>query len=95
MLGARGLTSVLVEGGARVATDALAAGVVDRVAWFVAPRLLGADAVAAVGPLALRSVADAPALRIDRVERLGDDVLCLGTPVRGGRGHVASPRFAR
>jgi diaminohydroxyphosphoribosylaminopyrimidine deaminase/5-amino-6-(5-phosphoribosylamino)uracil reductase len=81
-LGARGLTSLLVEGGARVATDALQAGVVDRVAWFVAPKLLGADAVAAIGPLGLARVAGAPSLRIDRVEQLGPDVLWLGT-VRG------------
>lgn len=94
-LGARGLTSVLVEGGAQVATAALAAGVVDRVAWFVAPKLLGADAVAAIGPLGLRRVAGAPLLRVERVERLGDDVLCLGRPIRRGPRHVASPRTAR
>lgn len=94
-LGARGLTSVLVEGGAQVATDALAAGVVDRVAWFVAPKLLGADALAAVGPLGLRRLVDAPSLRLERVERVGGDVLCFGVPVRRARGRVASLRTAR
>jgi diaminohydroxyphosphoribosylaminopyrimidine deaminase/5-amino-6-(5-phosphoribosylamino)uracil reductase len=39
----QGLISVLAEGGASVAGSLLNAGLVDRVAFFVAPRLYGAD----------------------------------------------------
>src|SRR5207248_10358594 len=59
LLGARGLTSLLVEGGGTVAAEALRAGVVDRLVLFVAPAILGGDAVAAVGPLGLRQARDA------------------------------------
>lgn len=41
-LGARGVQSVLVEGGARVATAFLEAGLVDRIALFVGARPVGA-----------------------------------------------------
>jgi diaminohydroxyphosphoribosylaminopyrimidine deaminase/5-amino-6-(5-phosphoribosylamino)uracil reductase len=84
-LAARGVTHLLVEGGARVHARFLAAGLVDRVAIFVAPKLAGADGV----PLAaLRGPARmADALRLDEVEveRMGDDVLVQGRPLRPSR----------
>ena len=44
-LAARGVTHLLVEGGARVHARFLEAGLVDRVAVLVAPKLAGADGV--------------------------------------------------
>ncbi|MHA1571405.1 MAG: bifunctional diaminohydroxyphosphoribosylaminopyrimidine deaminase/5-amino-6-(5-phosphoribosylamino)uracil reductase RibD, partial [Alphaproteobacteria bacterium] len=40
-LGARGLTRVLVEGGAHLAASLLQASLVDEIAWFRAPKLIG------------------------------------------------------
>lgn len=84
-LAARGITSVLVEGGSRVAADLLRAGLVDRVAWFVAPSVLGGDALPAVAELGIARAADA--LRLDdvAVARLGDDLVVTGS-VRGASG---------
>jgi diaminohydroxyphosphoribosylaminopyrimidine deaminase/5-amino-6-(5-phosphoribosylamino)uracil reductase len=81
-LAARGVTHLLVEGGARVHARFLAEGLVDRVAVFVAPKLLGSDGVpllAVGGPARM-----ADALRLDevQVEKVGEDVLVLGRPVR-------------
>jgi diaminohydroxyphosphoribosylaminopyrimidine deaminase/5-amino-6-(5-phosphoribosylamino)uracil reductase len=89
-LAARGLTSVLVEGGARVGGDLLRAGLVDRIVWFVAPSLLGADGVPAVGPLAVRRAADAFRLTDVDVARLGRDVVVTAS-VRPPKGR---PPFA-
>jgi len=77
-LGKRGLTTVLVEGGATVAAQVLAAGVVDRLVLFVAPLLLAGDGVPAVAPLGLRRVADA--FRVDEVAvgRAGRDLVVEG-----------------
>ena len=79
-LAARGVTHVLVEGGAQVHARFLAAGLVDRVAVFVAPKLAGSDGVplfAGKGPARM-----ADALRLEDVEvaRIGEDVLVQGTP---------------
>jgi diaminohydroxyphosphoribosylaminopyrimidine deaminase / 5-amino-6-(5-phosphoribosylamino)uracil reductase len=74
-LGARGLTSLLVEGGGTVAAEALRAGAVDRMVLFLAPSLLGADGVPAVGPLGLRHPADAPSLDVLAVGRVGKDLV--------------------
>jgi diaminohydroxyphosphoribosylaminopyrimidine deaminase/5-amino-6-(5-phosphoribosylamino)uracil reductase len=86
-LAARGITSVLVEGGTRVAGDLLRAGLVDRIVWFLAPSLLGADGVAAVGPLAVRRAADALRLTDVDVARLGGDVVVTASvaPADGHR----------
>jgi diaminohydroxyphosphoribosylaminopyrimidine deaminase / 5-amino-6-(5-phosphoribosylamino)uracil reductase len=74
-LAREGLTRVLVEGGPAVATAFLAAGLWDRLLWFRAPVLLGADARAAVGPLALPDLAAAPRLALAAREALGPDLL--------------------
>ncbi len=50
---ARGVHSVLVEGGPGLAAALWRAQLVDELWWFSAPRVLGGDAVPAVGPLAL------------------------------------------
>jgi len=94
-LAARGVTHLLVEGGARVHARFLAEGLVDRVAIFVAPKLAGADGV----PLAaLRGPARmADALRLDEVEveRMGDDVLVQGRPLRPSRAGARPARRRR
>ena len=40
-LGERGIQSLLIEGGAELSGTLVAAGAVDRVAWFLAPMLIG------------------------------------------------------
>jgi diaminohydroxyphosphoribosylaminopyrimidine deaminase / 5-amino-6-(5-phosphoribosylamino)uracil reductase len=74
-LGRRGLTRVLVEGGATLAAVLLRAGLVDRLAWFHAPSLIGGDGVPAVAPLGITNLEDAPRFERLSVEPVGDDVL--------------------
>ena len=74
-LGRRGLTRVLVEGGATLAAVLLRAGLVDRLAWFRAPSLIGGDGIQAVAPLSLGSLADIPRFERIDVEAVGEDVL--------------------
>jgi diaminohydroxyphosphoribosylaminopyrimidine deaminase/5-amino-6-(5-phosphoribosylamino)uracil reductase len=74
-LAGRGITSLLVEGGATVAAEALRARMVDRVVLFMAPAILGGDAVPAVGSLGLRRVADALRLDVLAVGRSGPDLV--------------------
>jgi diaminohydroxyphosphoribosylaminopyrimidine deaminase/5-amino-6-(5-phosphoribosylamino)uracil reductase len=86
MLAERGITSLLIEGGATVAAEALAAKVVDRVVFFMAPAILGGDAVPAVGPLGTRRVADAIRLDVLAVGRSGADLVIEGRVRSGNRG---------
>jgi diaminohydroxyphosphoribosylaminopyrimidine deaminase/5-amino-6-(5-phosphoribosylamino)uracil reductase len=77
-LGARGVTTLLVEGGATVAADALRARAVDRLVLFVAPCLVGGDGIPAIGPLGVRRVARALAVQDLAVARVGDDLVLEG-----------------
>ncbi|GAB2509808.1 Riboflavin biosynthesis protein RibD [Corynebacterium atrinae] len=69
-----GARDILVEGGASLASSFLEAGLVDAVQAYLAPTLLGDGRgvlARSVGP----SLADAASFHLDRVTRLGDDVL--------------------
>jgi diaminohydroxyphosphoribosylaminopyrimidine deaminase/5-amino-6-(5-phosphoribosylamino)uracil reductase len=70
-LRARGVASVLCEGGPTLAGRLFAAGLIDRVDWLLAPVLLS-------GPESVPVLAGSPGgatLSFERVERLGPDVL--------------------
>ena len=73
-LTARGVGSLLIEGGGRVAASFLQAGVVDAIEWFRAPILLGDEGRPCVASLALAKLADAPKFRRLGVEPVGDDL---------------------
>lgn len=78
-LGARGMSRVLVEGGARVLGSFLAAGLVDRVMIFVCPRILaGADALGPAAGPGGRTLADALPVADLAAERVGPDLLIQG-----------------
>ncbi len=69
----RPVTSLLVEGGGGLASALVKADRVDRIRLYVAPRLVGADGLAGLGPLGLSAMADAPRFDIDGLSRVGDD----------------------
>jgi diaminohydroxyphosphoribosylaminopyrimidine deaminase/5-amino-6-(5-phosphoribosylamino)uracil reductase len=79
-LAERGLTTLLIEGGATVAAEVLQAGVVDRVVLFVAHALLGGDAIPAIGALGIDRVAQAVRLTGTRVRQVGQDLVVEGRP---------------
>jgi diaminohydroxyphosphoribosylaminopyrimidine deaminase / 5-amino-6-(5-phosphoribosylamino)uracil reductase len=74
-LGRRGMTRVLVEGGSTLAAVLLRAGLVDRLAWFHAPKLIGGDGIPAVAGFGLEHIELSPRFERISVETVGDDVL--------------------
>ena len=74
-LGRRGLTRVLVEGGATLAAVLLRDGLVDRLAWFHAPMLIGGDGIPAIEAFGIEALADAPRFERLATETIGEDVL--------------------
>lgn len=77
VLGARGITRVLVEGGGQVSAAMLRAGLVDRLAWFRAGKVIGGEGLPAVADMALDHLADAPDFASVSIAPVGDDVLEL------------------
>lgn len=79
LLGERGITSVLLEGGAMVHGSAFSAQIVDKVAWFIAPKIIGGrDAPGPVGGMGADSPADAAVLERVKISHLGADLLVEG-----------------
>lgn len=74
-LGNMGITSVMAECGGALAASLLKDRLVDRLLWFVAPKLIGADGTASVGELKIKKLSAAIGLKGMKVERIGADVL--------------------
>jgi diaminohydroxyphosphoribosylaminopyrimidine deaminase/5-amino-6-(5-phosphoribosylamino)uracil reductase len=69
-----GLARVMVEGGGQVAGAFLRCGLVDRIEWFRAPVVLGAEGRPGIGALAVNELAAAPRFRRTEVRPVGADL---------------------
>ncbi len=74
-LGSAGITRLLVEGGGQLAAALLRADLVDRVAWFHAPGLIGGDGWPAVAGFGMTELAAMPRFTRTNVTPLGNDLL--------------------
>jgi len=74
-LGKRGITRLLVEGGAHVAATFFGARLVDRLICFRAPSIIGGDGAPSTESFALDRLADAPTFVRQMVNELGGDLV--------------------
>jgi len=75
----RGIDSILLEGGGRLAWSALEAGIVDRVRLYVAPIIIGGNAAPGpFGGIGTELLADAFRLENIVTEKIGDDLVIEG-----------------
>jgi diaminohydroxyphosphoribosylaminopyrimidine deaminase/5-amino-6-(5-phosphoribosylamino)uracil reductase len=80
-LGSRSLQSVLVEGGARIAGQFVDAALIDKVTFFIAPKIVGGqEAPSAVGGKGIERMRDALRLRDVEVVHIGCDLEVTGYP---------------
>ncbi len=68
------ITSIMIEGGSQVYSSALRAGVVDKVAIFLSPKILG-EGTPSFSFLGIRGMDEALGLKELDVKRLGEDLL--------------------
>jgi diaminohydroxyphosphoribosylaminopyrimidine deaminase/5-amino-6-(5-phosphoribosylamino)uracil reductase len=74
-LSKKGISRLMVEGGARVASSFVSAGMVDEVWLLRGPQAVGADGVPAVDALPLSALTGSPAFKLRASESLGKDTL--------------------
>lgn len=75
-LGAREITSVLIEGGGTTLASAFEAGIVDKVLFFVAPKIIGGkDAITAVEGEGCDRMDECICLERMRATPVGEDIL--------------------
>lgn len=75
LLGDRGITRLMVEGGSRLVSSLMQAELVDRLDWFQAPKLIGGDGYPALASLGVDTVDVAPGFELFEVLSLGEDTL--------------------
>jgi diaminohydroxyphosphoribosylaminopyrimidine deaminase/5-amino-6-(5-phosphoribosylamino)uracil reductase len=74
-LGERGIASVLVEGGATLSATLLTRRLIDKVLFFVAPKIIGGDGISVVEACGVETMEQVINLRDLVGQRLGNDVL--------------------
>ena len=80
-LGERGVLELLVEGGPRLQASLWAAGLVDRLVWYLAPLAIGGEgAPGLLGGAGAATLAQARRLRLASVDHLGDDLRVIAYP---------------
>jgi riboflavin-specific deaminase-like protein len=73
-LGKKGLASVMVEGGSKIITSMLKAGLVDKLVISIAPKILG-KGLEAIGDLGISGLNDVIKLSTVKIREVGDDFL--------------------
>jgi diaminohydroxyphosphoribosylaminopyrimidine deaminase/5-amino-6-(5-phosphoribosylamino)uracil reductase len=78
-LGEREITSVLIEGGSSLNARALEDGIVDKIMFFIAPKIIGGEeSFPAVGGRSFKKLEDAYRIKDLKVKRTGEDILLEG-----------------
>jgi diaminohydroxyphosphoribosylaminopyrimidine deaminase / 5-amino-6-(5-phosphoribosylamino)uracil reductase len=73
----KGITRLMVEGGSRVASSFVAAGLVDEVWLLRGEQAVGADGIAALDALPLTAITQSPAFRVRASDMLDKDTLTI------------------
>ena len=77
-LGDMGITGVLVEGGSRVSGAFLSAGLVDKICFFYAPKILGGEGIPICSGPGPQAMAGAKTVTDVRISRFDEDILVEG-----------------
>lgn len=80
-LGSRSIQSVLVEGGAGIAGEFIDAGLVNKITFLIAPKIIGGtDAPSAVGGTGVETMSEALELERTTIVQHGNDIEVTGYP---------------
>jgi len=78
-LGSRGITSVLIEAGSSFSAAALMSGIVDKVAFFIAPKIIGGSrSMPVIGGEKFLALSEAVRITGMTVRRVGEDLMVEG-----------------
>jgi diaminohydroxyphosphoribosylaminopyrimidine deaminase/5-amino-6-(5-phosphoribosylamino)uracil reductase len=76
-LAARGITRLMVEGGAQVATSLVAADLVDEIWLYRSTKVIGPDGVPALNGIPLTNITQSPRFKQHASEDVGEDFLSV------------------
>ena len=76
-LGKHDITSIMIEGGAELNAEAIRSGIVDKILFFISPRMIG-KGLGAVGDLGINKVDKSIKLKDLDYKKVGKDILIEG-----------------
>jgi len=79
-LGAMGIQSILLEGGSRLAGDALKNGLIDECVFFYAPKVIGSDGFSSFAITGITSMSNSIQFTNLDVCKMGDDIVITAYP---------------
>ncbi|MDI6703400.1 MAG: bifunctional diaminohydroxyphosphoribosylaminopyrimidine deaminase/5-amino-6-(5-phosphoribosylamino)uracil reductase RibD [bacterium] len=77
-LGKREITSILVEGGAEINASLLENRLVDKIMFFISPKIIGGDSKCVIGGEGVSRLCEAIELENIATKRIGEDILVTG-----------------
>lgn len=77
-LGEKGIDSILIEGGSTINSSFINENLIDKIYCFIAPKIIGADGICAIGNLGLDEVNECKKLEIRNIKSFHNDILIEG-----------------
>jgi len=78
-LGKRGISNLLIEGGGQVNESALRCKIVDKICFFIAPKIIGGEsAKTPVEGEGIKNLKEAILIKGLEYQRIGEDILVEG-----------------
>ncbi len=77
-LGKQGITSILIEGGGKVAASALKNKIVDKVVFFYAPKIVGSEGISMVGELGIPNIKKSLEIKNIKTRKIKDELMIEG-----------------
>jgi len=79
LLGEMGVMTIMIEGGSELNASAIRQGIVDKVLFFITPRIIGGqDSKSSIGGTSPRHLSASIPLRDCQIKRIGPDLLLEG-----------------
>jgi riboflavin-specific deaminase-like protein len=72
----KGIKKILIEGGSRVITSFLKAGLADRIVTVLSPKILGTG-IESVGDMGIRNIKGALKVRLKDIKQFGEDIVYI------------------
>jgi len=77
--GEMGICSLMIEGGSSLSASCLNSGIVDKVVFFIAPKMLGGrHSIPAIGGTYSRSLNESLGIKDIKITRVGQDIMIVG-----------------
>jgi len=77
-LGKYKITSILIEGGSKVAASSLKSGIVDKIIFFYGPKIVGSEGISMIGKLGIPTIKKSLQIKNIKIKQIKDELMVEG-----------------